>query len=303
MKADRRRASTRGGLSVRFWGTRGSLPRPGADFLRYGGNTTCVEVRLGDRPFLIDAGSGIEPAGRAMLERVPKTVDVLFSHLHHDHVAGLPFFPPALDKSCTIRTFCGNLGGESAKAALDRMFAPPLFPVTLSVLPCQWQHTGFQAGDTLTFDDTIAIRTCLLTHPGGATAYRFDHEGNSLCYVGDIEHQPGAPDPALVALCAGADLVVYDAMFTDTEFQTCRGWGHSTIGAGVQLCREAGAKVLVATHHHIRHTDAILDRVDAELGALMPGSFLAREGQMIRLGGVVGNRPVPSLMLAPETVA
>lgn len=268
-------------LSVRFWGTRGSLPRPGPDFLRYGGNTTCVEVRLGNRLFLIDAGSGIEAAGRALLASRPLDFDILLSHLHHDHIVGLPFFPAALDKDCTIRTHCGNLAGASAQAAFDTMFAPPLFPVTLDVLPARFEHKGFRAGETLVFPGGITIRTCPLLHPGGCTAYRFDHGGHSLCYVADLEHQPGVIDPALIELCRGVDLVIYDSMFTDGEYQACRGWGHSTWGAGVSLCQAAGAKALAATHHHIRHTDTILDEVDRELRAIFPGSFLAREGQVI----------------------
>ena len=305
MRADRR-AATQSGLSIRFWGTRGSLPRPGADFLRYGGNTTCVEVRLGDRLFIIDAGSGIEAAGRALLDGMPKTVDILLSHLHHDHVSGLPFFPLALDSKAIIRTYCGNLGGDSAEAALDRMFSPPLFPVRLSIFPCGWHHKGFRAGETLIFDDAIEVRTCPLIHPGGATAYRFDHQGRSLCYVSDLEHEPGAPDAALVALCEGADLIVYDSMFTEGEFQACRGWGHSTLAAGTLLCRTAGAKALVATHHHIRHTDDMLDVLDAELGRMMPGSFLAREGQVVRLAAAPRRSAhvgAAHHVLTPENVA
>ncbi len=282
MKSEPRQAP-RDELSVRFWGTRGSLPRPGPDFLRYGGNTTCVEVRLGERLFLIDGGSGLEAAGRAFVRKSDAPVDILFSHLHHDHVSGLPFFPPALDKTVTIRTFCGNLDGASAEAALGRMFAPPLFPVTLAMLPCQWRHVGFRAGDPLIFEDGVTVRTCPLTHPGGATAYRFDYRGRSLCYVSDVEHEPGAPRADLVALCADADLVIYDTMFTEGEFEACRGWGHSTLRAGALLCRTARAQVLAATHHHIRHTDPMLDKLDAELRLIMPGSFLAREGQVLRL--------------------
>ena len=273
-----------GGLQIKFWGTRGSMPRPGPETLRYGGNTTCVEVRLGDRVFIIDAGSGIEAAGRSMLDRRPLEFDILFSHLHHDHIAGLPFFPPALNAAATISTHCGNLEGASAEAAFDKMFAPPLFPVTLSVLPGQFIHKGFQSGSPLIFPDGIVVETCPLPHPGGSTAYRFDHGGKSMCYISDVEHTPGVIDPSLVRFCEGADLVIYDTMFTDQEFQACRGWGHSTLGAGVALCRASGARALVGTHHHMRHTDVMLDGIDAELRTLLPGSFMAREGMTVRLG-------------------
>ena len=276
----------RKGLSVRFWGTRGSLPRPGPETVRYGGNTTCLEIRVGDRIFILDAGSGIADAGHALQREGVCQFDVLFSHLHHDHVSGLPFFPPALKIGCLIRTYCGNLDGASAEHALDALFAPPLFPVYLSALPCRFEHTGFRAGNDLTFEDGLVVRTCALTHPGGATAYRFDHGGRSICYISDVEHQPEGPDPGLVALCRDADLVIYDTMFTDQEYHECRGWGHSTLAGGLALCRAAGAKALGATHHHIRHNDAMLDAMDADLRAAFPGSFMAREGQRVDLDGL-----------------
>ncbi|WP_245496674.1 MBL fold metallo-hydrolase [Lichenibacterium ramalinae] len=271
------------GLSVRFWGTRGSLPMPGSDTIVYGGNTCCVEVRLGDRLFVVDAGSGFEAAGRALalLGSGSGRVDLLLSHLHHDHISGLPFFAPILKGPGELRVFCGNLGGESAAAAFGTMFAPPLFPVTLDVLPGHIAHVGFRAGETLTFEDGVSVATCPLRHPGGATAYRFDHGGRSVCYVSDMEHVDTGPDADVVAFCRGADLVIYDAMFTEAELSRCRGWGHSTWNAGVDLCRAAGAEALAAFHHHKGHDDAALAAIEAELAEALPGSFVAREGQTL----------------------
>lgn len=270
-------------LSVRFWGTRGSLPMPGPDTVVYGGNTCCVEVRVGRRLFIVDAGSGLEAAGRAIAAggQVPARVDLLLSHLHHDHVAGLPFFSPILTGQTVLRTFCGNQGGGSAKAALDSMFAPPLFPVTLDILPGRIEHVGFKAGETLRFEDGLTVSTCPLRHPGGATGYRFDHGGRRVCYVSDIEHIDAGPDADVVSFCRGADLVIYDAMFTEAELPRCRGWGHSTWNAGVALCRAAGAGALAAYHHHKAHHDGELALIEAELAAALPGSFMAREGQSV----------------------
>jgi phosphoribosyl 1,2-cyclic phosphodiesterase len=271
-------------LTVKFWGTRGSLPRPGREYQRYGGNTACVEVRVGPRMFLIDAGSGIADAGKALLDYAPEGFDILLSHLHHDHIAGLPFFTPALKTDAEIRVYCGNLDGKSAEEALDRMFAPPLFPIGLSALPSHFIYHGFRAGSPIDFGGGIVVRTCLLDHPGGATAFRFDHGGRSLCYISDVEHRPGIIDETLVTFCRDADLVIYDTMFNESEFMNCRGWGHSTWAAGVELCRAAGAKALGATHHHMRHTDDMLDDVATQVKAALPGSFVAREGQTVRLG-------------------
>lgn len=268
-------------LSVRFWGTRGSLPVPGPRTVRYGGNTCCVEVRLGSRLFFVDAGSGFEAAGRVLCGAVPRQVDLLLSHLHHDHIGGIPFFGPLYMGLGSLRTFCGNLGGRDARGALDMMFAPPLFPVRLDELPTPVEHVGFTAGDTLRFEDGIAVETCPLRHPGGATGYRFSHGGRSICYVSDIEHEETGPDPRVVAFCESADLVIYDAMFTEAEYPKFRGWGHSTWNAGVDLCRAAGARCMAAFHHGKRHDDDALDRIEVELRQAMPGSFLAREGQTV----------------------
>lgn len=270
-----------GDLVVRFWGTRGSLPIPGRDTVVYGGNTCCVEVRLGPRLFIIDAGSGFEAAGRGLGDTAPECVDLLLSHLHHDHVAGLPFFAPMLARTCSVRIYCGNLGGNTAKVPLDTLFSPPLFPVTLAELPAHLSYVGFKAGETLRFEDGLTVGTCLLRHPGGATGYRFDHAGRSVCYVSDIEHDDGGPNVDLVKFCQGADLVIYDTMFTEPEFERHRGWGHSTWQAGVALCRAAGAQALAAFHHHKRHDDATLAAIEAQLDAALPGSFVARDGQTV----------------------
>ncbi len=280
-----RRDHEDGDLSIRFWGARGTLPMPGPNTVVYGGNTCCVEILMGHRLFVIDAGSGFEALGRELAGTASKDgrTDLLLSHLHHDHISGLPFFAPILTGHGTLRIFCGNQGGESAKSALDTMFAPPLFPVTLDVLPGHVEHVGFEAGDTLSFEDGVDIATCPLRHPGGATGYRFDYGGRRICYVSDMEHVDSGPDAAVVDFCRGADLVVYDAMFTEAELPRCRGWGHSTWNAGVALCRAAGAKSLAAYHHHQSHDDRFLAEVESELAKALPGSFLAREGQTVVL--------------------
>lgn len=254
---------------------------PGPDTLRYGGNTCCVEVRLGNRLFIVDAGSGFEAAGRVLDDQGVTRVDLLLSHLHHDHIAGLPFFMPILTGRCSIDIHCGNMGGRTAESALDTMFSPPFFPVTLEQLPTAFRHVGFRAGETLVFDGGIEIATCPLRHPGGATGYRFDHKGRRVCYVSDIEHLDGGPEENVVRFCDGADLVIYDAMFTDDEFDRCRGWGHSTWRAGVELCRAAGAHALAAFHHHKRRDDRAMARLERELARALPGSFAAREGQIV----------------------
>ena len=273
-------------LVLSFWGVRGSTPVSGPQYAEFGGHTPCMEVRCGERLFVVDAGSGIYRLGQHRRTALPREVDLLFSHLHLDHTAGLPFFKPAVfDPEQVVNTYCGNLGGESAGPTLDRLFGPPLFPVTLDGLRCTFRHHGFVAGQTLSFADGARVDTIPLNHPQGSVGYRFEHGGRRLCLISDIEHTEPWPDPDLARVVAGADLLVYDGMFTDGEYPTCRGWGHSTWQKGVELARAAGVKALAIIHLHPAHSDTALREIEADLKAEMPTAFIAREGQSLVVGG------------------
>jgi phosphoribosyl 1,2-cyclic phosphodiesterase len=291
-----RRAVSSDELYVRFWGTRGSTCASGPQFVEFGGHTPCVEVRCGERLFIIDAGTGIAALGGELGASAPDQVDVLLSHLHLDHISGLPFFKPALlGKERVIRTYCGNLEGDSAMASLERLFAPPLFPVRLGQLPARFEHHGFKAGDPLVLDDGTRIATHLLNHPGGATGYRLTHHGRSVCYISDVEHSDPWPDPGLMDFVRDADLMIFDGMFSTNEYPSCRGWGHSTWDKGVELAQAAGVKALAIFHLYPGHDDAYLRAAEADLKALMPTAFIARERQSIAFAPIdsetVADRP------------
>lgn len=286
-------------LSVRFWGVRGSLPVCGPEYAIFGGRTCCVEVRCGERLFVVDAGTGIAPFGDLLVPNACKggegaglTVDLLLSHLHIDHVAGLPFFAPSLGRSNTIRVHVGNLGGADGREALDRLFSPPLFPLRLDEFPARFEHVGFRAGETLAFDDGFAVATCPLFHPDGASAYRFDFGGRRVCYVSDVEHGTNWPPADLAAFVSGADLVIFDAMYAADEYPSCRGWGHSTCEAGLALCETAKAKAMAAFHLHPRHEDARLLAYNDRLGEMLPGSFVARDGLAVSFPALPGGKRI-----------
>jgi phosphoribosyl 1,2-cyclic phosphodiesterase len=264
-------------LKAKFWGTRGSYPVSDQRMARYGGSTACVEVRLGSRLFIIDAGSGIVDLGSKIAQEGLTSVDILLSHLHHDHILGLGFFEPLFRAGTRVTIHCGNLDGRSAEEALGVFFRPPLFPIPIQEIAGDLRHVGFRAGETLAFEDGISVRTCPLNHPGGACGYRFDYEAGSLCYLSDMEHAADGPPAQLVSFVGDADLVIYDGMFTEAEYDRYRGWGHSTWNAGVRLCREAGARALGLFHHHPRRTDLELDEIERQLAAQLPGSFCARD--------------------------
>jgi phosphoribosyl 1,2-cyclic phosphodiesterase len=268
-------------LEVRFWGVRGSVAVSGQRFAEFGGNTACVEIRCGSRLVIVDAGTGLAAFGDELAEGAPSEIDILLSHLHLDHVSGLPFFRPALFGRRLVRTYCGNLNGASARESLDRLYAPPLFPVSLDELPSRFEHFGFTAGETLEIAGGLAVKTHPLHHPGGATGFRFDHRGRSVCYISDIEHTFPWPPADLVRFIEGADLVIYDGMFSEAEYCTCVGWGHSTWQKGIVLAKAADAKALAIYHLHPSHDDEHLGEVEAAAKAEMPEAFVARDGQAL----------------------
>lgn len=279
-----RRAVSSGPLQVRFWGTRGSTPISGKAFSEFGGHTPCVEIRCGDRLFIVDAGTGLSVLGETHGDALPLEIDLLFSHLHLDHVGGLPFFKPAiLDPKRVVNTYCGILDGQSAEAALARIFSPPTFPIGLDQLPAHLIHHGFKAGETLTFADGTTVPTHPLNHPGGAVGFRFAHGGRSVCYISDLEHTDPWPDPGLAAFVKDADLLIYDGMFSESEYSRCKGWGHSTWQKGVELCQAAGVKTLAIFHLYPGHDDETLRAMEMQMKAVMPSAFMARCGQNIVL--------------------
>ncbi|HZP79388.1 MAG TPA: MBL fold metallo-hydrolase [Pseudolabrys sp.] len=271
-------------VSVRFWGVRGSLPCPGADTLRYGGNTACIEVRCGDHLVVLDGGSGLRALGEAVAPNAALDADILFSHFHLDHVIGLPFFRPAYDPSTRLRLWSApSISGETLAEVLPRLMSTSLFPVSTASLKAALDFRTFQRGDVLALNAAIRVRTAALNHPGGATGYRIEHGGKAIVYVSDVEHYDGAIDPQIAALAADADLLVYDANYTDAEYAQHVGWGHSTWKEAVRLADAAKVKQLALFHHDPSHGDAMMDQIGAAAGAARPGTFVAREGASVVL--------------------
>jgi phosphoribosyl 1,2-cyclic phosphodiesterase len=266
-----------GRFSVHFWGVRGSTPCAGPEFARYGGNTSCLEVRCGERRLILDGGTGLQRLGRSLPRGVD--LDLLLTHTHLDHVAGLPFFPPLYDASATVRLWAGHLvpHDRTLPQFMHDFMSPPLFPVPPDIFQARVSYNDFESGQVLTFGDVV-VRTAPLRHPDGATGYRIEHAGRALCYVTDTEHTKGERDPQIVALIRGADALVYDCTYTDAEFDDHVGWGHSTWEEGSRLCAAAGVKTLVVFHHDPSHDDDFMDRIAEEVASRRPGSVVAHEG-------------------------
>lgn len=268
---------------VRFWGVRGSIACPGEATARYGGNTACVEMRCGDRLLIFDAGTGLRLLGNALEEGGVVDADHFFSHSHFDHIIGLPFFCPAYKAENRFEVWAGHLNTDfTIEQALRLAMQAPLFPVPLDVFKAEMNFHDFSAGATLEPRPGIRVRTAALNHPDGATGYRVEYGGKSVCYVTDTEHVMGAPDQNILTLIADADIVIYDSTYTDEEFEAYLKWGHSTWQEGVRLCRAAGAGTLVIFHHNPNHDDAAMDRIAEAAARAFPGAIVAREGMVLR---------------------
>jgi phosphoribosyl 1,2-cyclic phosphodiesterase len=269
----------------KFWGTRGSYPVPGNQTSRFGGNTPCVEVRIGDRLIILDAGTGLIHLGATLL---PKEFDVLLSHTHIDHIVGIPFFQPALNAGNHIHIWAGHLENPwDVKKVVSHLMTPPLFPLTVDDFKAKTVFHDFKAGEELSdsrfLKNKIRITTHLLNHPDRATAYRITYNNQSLCYVTDVEHSVNALDEDLVGFLKDADWLIYDSTYDDREFSKHIGWGHSTWQQAVSLCKAAGVKNLAVFHHDPMAIDDILEKRSVELKDQFPSGIIAREGLTITI--------------------
>jgi phosphoribosyl 1,2-cyclic phosphodiesterase len=266
---------------ITFWGARGSIPTPGPQTARYGGNTSCVTVETdgtgGPHLMVLDAGTGIRAAGRALVEarQGPLVVDLLVSHTHWDHIQGLPFFAPLFDERSEVRIWGPKQGAVDLEQILREQMNPVVFPVPLEQLDAKLTVTHVQPG---AFDvGGFAVRTMPLRHPGTTFAYRLVPRagGPHVVYIPDNElGSGGSYDEGprwrrdLVSFVDGADLLIHDAMFTTRELDGHRGWGHSSYAEAVTLAVDGAVRKLVLFHHRPERDDAGMDALVKDAKAL-----------------------------------
>lgn len=287
-------------VQVRFWGVRGSIPTPGFDTARYGGNTSCVTVET-ERPaeggptelFVLDAGSGLRVMGLNLLreKRLPIRAHVLLTHTHWDHIQGFPFFAPAFIPGNEITVY-GDAGSEDdLQTTLAGQMLHRYFPVSLEQLGATLRFAAVQPGTREIGPARVTVAA--LNHPGKTVGYRVEVGGCSVAYVTDCEPLGSLPDlqmdPGVLALARDADVLIHDAQYTDAEYATKVGWGHSPVGFVVDVALAAGAKRLVLFHHDPTRSDGQVDELVAAARDRAKGSDLvidaATEGTTIELAG------------------
>lgn len=275
-------------MDVTFYGVRGSTPCSCDDNRRYGGNTSCVVIRAeGADPILLDLGTGLRFFGLDHPVDVPLRAHALVTHLHWDHVQGLPFCPPLLCPGAELTVYGPADGDRSFGEAFDQLMAPPYFPVRVHQLPGEMEFVTLAQGT-----HRIAgakVTAAVVPHTGDTFGYRIEREGVVVAYVSDHQQPVDDPehvDPAVLALCEGADLLIHDAQYTPEEFLLRSDWGHCTVDYAVHVAAQAGVRSLALFHHDPSHDDDSVDLLllaAAESGRErgVPHVFAAAEGMRV----------------------
>ncbi len=293
-------------MKVRFWGVRGSYPTPGAGTVKYGGNTPSVEVQAGNRTIVLDAGTGIIPLGRELARtKQASELLILFSHLHHDHTQGFPFFVPAYMPHTKLHIFGPDGTHESLKGVLEHNQSSETFPVSLRDMSSSkdiqavresqvivWDEEGVRVAESTVglSDEAVVIRIHKsYAHPGGVFVYRITWRGKSVVYATDTEGYVGA-DKRLVRFAKDADVLIHDAQYLDEHYwgqleglPSTQGYGHSTVTMATEVAASAETRHLVLFHHDPSYTDAMLAGMEQTAQSLFADSVTAYEGLEIML--------------------
>ena len=279
-------------MKIKFWGARGSIPVCGKKYLKYGGSTTCLELRSQKNELIVvDAGTGIRLLGKELIKNSHNRFTMLFTHSHWDHVMGFPFFAPLYSKKTRIRIMGCSFSSDSVREIIAKTMQPPGFPVKFEEISAKFEFdsvraTGWDIGH-------VRIVPVELSHPNRGLGYKFLEDGRSFVFLTDNElgfiHPDGRSPQDYAAFCRGADLLVHDADYKDGEYPRRKTWGHSTYRQAVNLALAAGVSVLGLFHHNQDRSDAEVDAAVAECSRIFKGRgsktkcFAIREGQIIKL--------------------
>ena len=271
-------------IQIKFWGVRGSTPTPQLENLRYGGNTSCVELQLPDGQSLIfDAGSGLRNLGTALVKQAGGAsldLGIFLTHFHWDHIQGIPFFAPIYGPANRVVFHSHNENG-SVEEILQGQMARPYFPVDLASVAAKREFVELNCGP-VTFAGA-KVWGFPLNHPQGAVGYRVEYGTTAVVYATDLEHGHPKLDSVLRDHAANADILIYDAQYTPEEYETHRHWGHSTWVEAIRTARDARVKQVVLFHHDPSHDDDFLDAIGEAAAAEFAEVSPAKEGSVIEI--------------------
>ncbi len=248
-------------FKIHFLGVRGSTPCCNENVVQYGGHTSCIYFEFNHQIFIIDAGSGIIGANLKVNQEIHKATHLFLSHVHLDHVMGIPFYFPFWNKEHQINIYSGTTKEYNGiQSTLENLFSPPIFPVPMKAFPAQKNYVDFDAKDQFQFD-FLTVKTIKLNHPNGAIGYRFESGNHSFCYISDHEHDDSYDIHSLIEFIKDTDLLIYDATYDDLTLHKYKGWGHSTWQEAVRIGEKAQVKHIGIFHHDPSNTDKQLDKL------------------------------------------
>jgi phosphoribosyl 1,2-cyclic phosphodiesterase len=281
-------------VKITFFGTRGSCPCSGNDYQTFGGNTSCVLVEVGDEvPVILDGGTGLRALGSWLKPRlaergIPLHARLLLTHLHYDHILGLPFFSPLEDPGATLEIYGPQVGESSIGSMIQRAVTPPFFPVEMKSFRGEVQMHGLVEGPFKLGEVEALARW--VPHTGETMGFRLEARGKVLAYIPDHQAPANRSEVAasVLELCQGADVLIHDAQYDDEEFARKSDWGHSTVAYAVHVAVMSKVKTLVLFHHDPSHDDERLlelERAASELAAAQGDLrvIAAREGMSLDL--------------------
>ena len=286
-------SSLKNQFRIQFWGVRGSIPCPGPETVRYGGNTPCLDMVVNGEHLIFDGGTGLRVLGQSLLSQRNLEAYMFFTHSHWDHIQGFPFFVPAFVPGNMFHIYGAIAPNEeTVEQRLHNQMLHPNFPVPLRVMQANLRFYDLEVGDKISIGDVI-VENARLNHPGEAIGYRVTWQGKTAAYVSDTEHFPEGLDENVLHLAHQADVLIIDATYTDEEYYSEKsskvGWGHSTWQEAVKIAKAAEVKQLVIFHHDPLHNDDFLDEVGRKAVAQFPNTILAREGMYLEL--IEGDSP------------
>ncbi|MCG6892596.1 MAG: MBL fold metallo-hydrolase [Desulfobacteraceae bacterium] len=251
-------------MKITVWGSRGSIPVSGREYLKYGGDTTCLEIRTGeDELLIVDAGTGIRRLGRRLVQENRLKGHFLFTHAHWDHLMGFPFFRPNFEEGAFFHMHRCPFKSKFVETVLSQLMSAPYFPVKFSEIKAE---LAYEDACPLTFSiDTVSITPVPISHPNNGSGYKFEENGKSFVFLTDNELEyahPGGLDPdGYVDFVAGADLLIHDAEYTPEEYERTVGWGHSTYEQALDIALRGGVKRLGLFHLNQDRTDEQMDSI------------------------------------------
>jgi len=297
-------------LSVRFWGVRGSIPCPGLDTVVYGGNTSCLEIRAGEKLVIIDLGTGLRPLGdwlreNDLKERGKIDADIFLSHTHWDHIMGFPMFSPIYLPKTSLRiTAPLSYEDDSLKQIIEHQLSYRYWPVRADELAARIEYNQINE-TTVDLGSGLTVTSKYLNHPISCMGYRFNYEGKSIATV--FDHEPfrnlftavpgedgyderSAKEGEIAAaeenekirnFLKGANIIIHDAQYSQDEYPRHIGWGHASCGHAVEAAQTAGAQTLVFYHHDPAHTDSRLEQIEKSYANSTARIIMAREGMVL----------------------